>query len=116
MRDFWEFPGGKVEPGESPHAALCRELAEELGIDELEVEHLRQIEHDYPDLHVCIDFFIVSAWHGTPTGKEGAATCAGLTVAETAMRSSLLRPADARDCCSVLREDAEPVAEGFNKY
>ena len=71
MQDYWEFPGGKVECGESPHAALCRELAEELGINELEFEHLQQIEHDYPDLYVTVDFFIVSAWQGTPTGIEG---------------------------------------------
>lgn len=101
MRDFWEFPGGKVEPGESPHAALCRELAEELGIDELEVEHLRQIEHDYPDLHVCIDFFIVSAWHGTPTGKEGQ-QLRWIDVAE--LDEGLLLPADA-PIVAALREN-----------
>lgn len=71
MRDFWEFPGGKVERDESASSALRRELEEELGIESLEIEHFRRIEHDYPDLHVTIDFFIVSAWQGAPRGREG---------------------------------------------
>jgi 8-oxo-dGTP diphosphatase len=71
MQDLWEFPGGKVENGESACAALRRELAEELGIDELEIEHFQRVEYDYPDLHVTLDFFIVCAWKGTPQGIEG---------------------------------------------
>lgn len=71
MQELWEFPGGKVENGESADAALCRELAEELGIGGLEFEHFRKIEHDYADLRVSIDFYVVSAWRGTPSGLEG---------------------------------------------
>jgi 8-oxo-dGTP diphosphatase len=71
MRDLWEFPGGKVKTGESPAGALQRELAEELGIGELETAYFRQVEHDYPELQVRIDFFIVSGWRGTPAGIEG---------------------------------------------
>jgi 8-oxo-dGTP diphosphatase len=92
MRDLWEFPGGKVEHDESAHAALHRELAEELGIDELEFEHFRSIEHDYPNLRVSIDFYIVSAWQGTPSGIEGQQL---RWVDMNEFDASLLLPADA---------------------
>ena len=71
MQDLWEFPGGKVEQGESVEMALGRELAEELGIGGLETEHFQSLEHDYPDIRVSVDFFIVSAWRGKPAGIEG---------------------------------------------
>ena len=61
---YWEFPGGKVEAGESPAAALCRELDEELGI---RVTHLRPWlyrEHRYEHAHVQLHFFEVVAWQG----------------------------------------------------
>ena len=62
---YWEFPGGKVERGESPAQALCRELEEELGIH---VTHLRpwlRREHLYEHAHVRLHFFEVAAWQGT---------------------------------------------------
>ena len=71
MQDYWEFPGGKVDDGESNEAALCRELTEELDIRVTAVEHFHFLEHRYPDLHVAIDFYIVSGWDGEPTGREG---------------------------------------------
>ena len=71
MRDRWEFPGGKVVAGETAEAALKRELYEELGIEVLAADRFRSLEHDYPDLRVAIDFFIVSAWRGQPGGCEG---------------------------------------------
>lgn len=73
MQHLWEFPGGKVEMGESASTALARELAEELGIETLEFDHLATIDHEYPELRVSIDFFVVSAWTGTPAGLEGQA-------------------------------------------
>jgi 8-oxo-dGTP diphosphatase len=92
MQDLWEFPGGKVENDESAHAALRRELAEELGIEELEFEHFRKVDHDYPNLRVSIDFYVVSAWQGTPAGLEGQQL---RWVDMNAFDASLLLPADA---------------------
>ena len=71
MREYWEFPGGKVDDGEGNESALRRELIEELGIQVTHARHFHYIEHDYPDLRVGIDFYIVSAWEGDPAGLEG---------------------------------------------
>jgi 8-oxo-dGTP diphosphatase len=71
MREFWEFPGGKLAKGETAKDALRRELGEELGIRISTCEHFHRLEHDYPDLHVAIDFFLVREWQGTPSGMEG---------------------------------------------
>ncbi len=59
---FWEFPGGKIQPGETPEAALCRELAEELGIEAAGLEPFRTLDHDYPDRLVRLEFFLVTSW------------------------------------------------------
>jgi len=71
MRDYWEFPGGKVELSETSAEALCRELREELDIDVQRYTHLQCLHHDYDDLCVAIDFFHVSKWTGEPRAKEG---------------------------------------------
>jgi len=71
MHDYWEFPGGKINPGESADGALRRELVEELGIEIGLVRHFLHVEHDYPDLNVAIDFYLVTEWEGTPDGREG---------------------------------------------
>ena len=68
---LWEFPGGKIAAGETAEAALERELAEEIGLQPLTIEPLLQLEHDYEDRLVAIDFFVVSAWRGEPAGLEG---------------------------------------------
>ncbi|MGY4530994.1 8-oxo-dGTP diphosphatase [Pseudomonas sp. TE3786] len=68
---LWEFPGGKVEEGESVRAALGRELAEELGIQVTAARPLIQVRHDYPDKHVLLDVWEVSAFTGEPHGAEG---------------------------------------------
>jgi len=73
MQAFWEFPGGKLAGGESAEAALRRELAEELGIEFTACEHFCSLKHDYPELHVAIEFFLVRQWRGTPSGIEGQA-------------------------------------------
>ena len=71
MHDYWEFPGGKINPGESADGALRRELVEELGIEIRLVRHFLYVEHDYLDLNVAIDFYLVTEWEGTPDGREG---------------------------------------------
>lgn len=69
----WEFPGGKLEPGESPEAALARELREELDVELSGCRPFMTIEHAYPDLRVRLYFREVSAWQGTARGMEGQA-------------------------------------------
>jgi 8-oxo-dGTP diphosphatase len=68
---LWEFPGGKVEVGESVERALARELDEELGIELGEVRPLMTIKHDYPDKSVCLDVWWVERFSGEPEGREG---------------------------------------------
>ncbi len=61
---YWEFPGGKVEPGETPHQALLRELGEELGIAVLRADPWLRREHVYEHAHVRLNFFRVREWRG----------------------------------------------------
>ena len=70
----WEFPGGKVEPGESVRDALVRELREELGIQVSEAAPLIKIKHSYPDLNVLLDVWRVASFDGQPKGLEGQET------------------------------------------
>ncbi len=66
----WEFPGGKCEPGESVTAALARELHEELGITVRAARPLIRLSHRYPDRHVLLDTWRVTAWDGLPEARE----------------------------------------------
>lgn len=68
---LWEFPGGKIEPGEHVEVALARELREELGITVREARRLIRIHHDYPDKQVLLDVWEVTAFEGEPHGAEG---------------------------------------------
>jgi 8-oxo-dGTP diphosphatase len=68
---YWEFPGGKFEPGESVQDALARELAEELGITVTESVPWVVFEFDYPHAYVRLHFRRVFRWHGVPTPIEG---------------------------------------------
>jgi len=73
MAGLWEFPGGKVEQGETPEAALIRELQEELGIDTWEscLAPLTFASHAYDDFHLLMPLFACRKWEGTPQPKEG---------------------------------------------
>ncbi|GAB4270647.1 MAG: (deoxy)nucleoside triphosphate pyrophosphohydrolase [Pararhodobacter sp.] len=73
MAGLWEFPGGKVEPGETPEAALIRELHEELGIETWSscLAPLTFASHAYPDFHLLMPLFACRRWEGTITPREG---------------------------------------------
>ncbi|MEO2268692.1 8-oxo-dGTP diphosphatase MutT [Pseudoalteromonas pernae] len=68
---LWEFPGGKIESGETTTQALARELSEEIAIDVHSSEPFMLIEHDYGDKKVCLDIHKVSDFTGEPKGAEG---------------------------------------------
>ena len=69
----WEFPGGKIEPGESPKEALAREIREELDTDILVGDLIDTIEYDYPSFHLSMDCFWCSIQRGTLTLREAEA-------------------------------------------
>ena len=73
MAGLWEFPGGKLEPGETPEACLVRELREELGID-TEASCLAPFtfaSHAYPDFHLLMPLYVCRVWRGLPQPREG---------------------------------------------
>jgi 8-oxo-dGTP diphosphatase len=70
---YWEFPGGKVDPGETIAQALVREFREELGLTVRSAEPWCCVEHVYPHAHVRLHFYISRDWEGEPQGLEGQA-------------------------------------------
>ena len=69
-KDFWEFPGGKTEPGETPEQALCREIREELATDIAVGDKLIRVEYDYPDFHLSMGCYFCTVLSGRLTLKE----------------------------------------------
>ena len=71
MAGLWEFPGGKVEPNETPEAALTRELQEELAITPTDMKPLTFASHSYDNFHLIMPLFLCQHWKGTPAPQEG---------------------------------------------
>jgi 8-oxo-dGTP diphosphatase len=86
LAGLWEFPGGKVEPNETPEAALIRELHEELGIDTWKscLAPLTFASHAYEDFHLLMPLFACRKWQGIVSAREG-------------QRLAWVRPADLRN-------------------
>ncbi|NBD30776.1 MAG: 8-oxo-dGTP diphosphatase MutT [Alphaproteobacteria bacterium] len=93
MAGMWEFPGGKVEPSETPEVALIRELHEELGIDTWSscLAPLTFASHSYEDFHLLMPLFACRKWEGVPQGKEGQTL---RWVRTNALREYPMPPAD----------------------
>ncbi len=93
---WWELPGGKLEPAETPREALVRELREEIGIEVTEASPWFVMEHEYPTTRVTLHFWRVTGWRGDPAGHEGQA-----------LRWVRLRPASAGEIERAKQRAAE---------
>ena len=93
LAGLWEFPGGKVEPGESPETALIRELHEELGIETWQscLAPLTFASHSYEDFHLLMPLYVCRRFEGTAQGREGQAI---KWVRPKALRDYPMPPAD----------------------
>ncbi len=102
MAGLWEFPGGKVHSGETPEAALVRELHEELGIDTRQscLAPIAFASHDYDSFHLLMPLFVCRTWRGTVQAREGQALA---WVRPARLRDYEMPPAD-EPLVAVLRD------------
>ena len=93
MAGRWEFPGGKLEPGETPEEALIRELHEELGIETKQacLAPLSFVSHSYENFHLLMPVYVCRKWQGTPAPLEHQAL---KWVRPVALRDYAMPPAD----------------------
>ena len=127
---LWEFPGGKLQPGESRWNGLVRELAEELAVRVLSARPLIWVEHRYPDRDIVLDVWTVESYSGEPHGREGQRVewrdVRSLEVADlppadapvlTALRLPrryLVTPEPGRNWSAFLDRLADRVNQGFD--
>lgn len=90
---YWEFPGGKLEPGETPQACLVRELDEELGIEVNVLDLIEEVEHAYPEKTVSIGFYRCAWLRHEPRTLQCAAVA---WTTQSALPSFQFPPADVR--------------------
>ena len=91
MAGYWEFPGGKIEAGETPEQAMIRELQEEVGITTQSATLFDKLEYEFPDRHITLWFWLVDKWQGEPWGKEGQP---GEWIAQSALKAEDFPPAN----------------------
>ncbi|MDP7344373.1 MAG: (deoxy)nucleoside triphosphate pyrophosphohydrolase [Alphaproteobacteria bacterium] len=94
LEGLWEFPGGKLRHGETPEAALIRELGEELGIDVEQscLAPLSFASHDYGEFHLLMPLYVCRIWNGVVTAREGQQL---KWVRPSSLRDYPMPPADA---------------------